>query len=394
MEMIPYQFWNWKRNNGDGITADILQSIFGVQPVYSNQNVTHLMGIGSIFHMSNKNSHIWGSGVLDPKSKLPPLPPEQVHAIRGKGTLQWLAKQGFEKPDLPMGDPGVFIDEVVAQRKLDRTIKYTVAVVPHHSDFNKEWVQRLRGRQDVCVVDMMDNTLKPVQQILNAEVVVSQSLHGLIFAESLGKPNLWISSTKDGWWRWKFDDWYSTTKEPQKQAMGVDEPVHQWIANARLRGSTIDREALKAAFPRKQLAKAAKLVVPYEACRAVDVMTYTTPTPFFEDKAPVEYTQKEIGTAQWRVAETGKAVFSSWAEPTYLCLHDGSFPLNPDDVTQASRLLDHHGKCQFAVLRPGAERRVIDSNDIPESERRLQGAIVLRPCMWFSPIARHLVVTV
>ena len=50
-----------------------------------------------------------------------------------------------------------------------------------------------------------------VEAIASCEVVLSQSLHGLIVADALGVPNVWIAPTGDmvgG--RFKFDDYFST----------------------------------------------------------------------------------------------------------------------------------------------------------------------------------------
>ncbi|WP_424606614.1 polysaccharide pyruvyl transferase family protein, partial [Acinetobacter baumannii] len=72
-----------------------------------------------------------------------------------------------------------------------------------------------RNSDEFCVIDMMDDSLAPLQRISEAEVVLSQSLHGLIFAAALGKPYLWISGHSSEVWNWKFLDWFSTCENGQ-----------------------------------------------------------------------------------------------------------------------------------------------------------------------------------
>jgi hypothetical protein len=384
-----------KRNNGDGITAYILRDSFGLQPVFGAHSAPHLLGIGSIFHLANQNSQMWGSGVLDPKYPFRDLQRSQIHAVRGEKTASWLRVHGLNDLDVPLGDPGFLIGDVVASERLDRTVRHTIALVPHHVHFNSAWVQAVRRRGDIAIVDMMDNGLKPVEQILQAEIVVSQSLHGLIFAEALGKPNVWISSDLSGLWRYKFEDWFSTTREPQKAPVKVDAPVLEWIANARLHNCAIDTAALKASFPRNLLAQPPKSVIPFDACRWKDPTIYVTTQPLFaEPRLASDFTEKDVASLKWRVGEIAKTAFANYSEPTYLCIHDGSFPLPPRVVEEATRMLDWHGRCMFALLKPNgrleAGPTATDTDSLAPAQRLISGTLLLRPDGSFSPKARYL----
>ena len=210
---IPYFYWNNIRNCGDALNAYILRDVVGVDGVPRARAGAHLMGIGSILNRANRHSLVWGSGVLRPNMPMRLLAPRQIRALRGTRTRDHLRSLGIAVPDVPLGDPGI-----LSARLLDgtaRTRRYRAGVVPHHASWGMPFFDALRGRDDVCVVDMMDDSLLPLEQIAQSDVVLSQSLHGLIFAEAMGTPNLWISRTAIPDWTFKFHDWFSTMDEPQ-----------------------------------------------------------------------------------------------------------------------------------------------------------------------------------
>ena len=101
------RYWNAIPNNGDAITSFFVQQIMNSDPVLSEGDVPHVLGVGSIFFMATPNSYIWGSGILDPTAPVPPFDVRKVRGLRGKLTRDLLRRQGFAVPDVPLGDPGV-----------------------------------------------------------------------------------------------------------------------------------------------------------------------------------------------------------------------------------------------------------------------------------------------
>ncbi len=101
-------------------------------------------------------------------------------------------------PDMSFGDPGIFTDELLQEAgKMPARSGKRIAVVPHHSAIRHPFYQALLHSAEAQVVNICDDFLLPLQQIAEADVVISQSLHGLIFAESFGKPAVWIADKVD-----------------------------------------------------------------------------------------------------------------------------------------------------------------------------------------------------
>ena len=265
-KVIPYRYWNTIRNCGDAITAHILRRVFDLEPMVVPPGQPHLLATGSIFFMAQPTSCLWGSGVLNLATAGAGLAATQIRAVRGHDTVALLRHAGVALGEVPLGDPGMLIGRFVDPAA--QPPRWRVAVVPHHSALRDPRFRAMAARDDVCLVDMLDDSLLPVEQIARSEVVVSQSLHGLVFAEALGKPNVWISVDDGPNWKFKFLDWGTTLDNPQRQPLHVSTPLEAMVAAAERRHFTPDLAALVAAFPR-ELAQDPPPggLLPFEACR-------------------------------------------------------------------------------------------------------------------------------
>jgi len=252
-QSVPLRYWARHRNIGDLINPYIVDAATGLRPYFTDDETTpHVLGIGSIFFLASAQSHIWGSGILDPSIDYGNAARSHIHAVRGRLTRDLLRTQHGISHDVPLGDPGIFADEIPEIRRAQRSaaIKYKVALIPHHDHANDPYFKDMVARHDGILLDTRTESLSFIETILSSEMVISQSLHGLIFAELFGKPNVWLTQRHDEIWTFKFRDWFSNTLEPptEPQAFGSDFP--SLSRAARLSGIAIDRESLRAAMPR------------------------------------------------------------------------------------------------------------------------------------------------
>jgi hypothetical protein len=70
-----------------------------------------------------------------------------------------------------------------------------------------------------------------LKSIDECECILSSSLHGIIFADSLSMPNCWVSLSEfKPAKKYKFNDYYSAygLETPDPIPLGVDEPI-SWI---------------------------------------------------------------------------------------------------------------------------------------------------------------------
>lgn len=103
-----------------------------------------------------------------------------------------------------LGDPVVLVDAWATRSE----IRHRFGLVPHVRSVPRWRQLNTRG------LHLIDPGLPPwqvVEEIAACETVLSQSLHGLIVADALGVPNVWVAPSSDMVGdRFKFDDYFST----------------------------------------------------------------------------------------------------------------------------------------------------------------------------------------
>jgi hypothetical protein len=355
-EYLGYRHWNRIRNSGDAITPLVLERISGLAARSSSPDMPHILGVGSIMFFANRHSHVWGSGILNPGMPAPDVLQSTFHAVRGTKTRDALRALGVDLPDIPLGDPGIFADELCEDiPQADREVRYRAAFVPHHGSLGHPTYQAIRDSDEFTLVDVLDDSLLPLQQILQSDVVISQSLHGLIYAESLGKPSVWISDRRDDIWRFKFEDWYSTAREPPREALPLDADLDEMVAAARLCQSEIDKEALAEALPVEAVRATSTPFMSFQSCRK-----YNPAVIFVESLLAgrryegEELTQSLIEALSRKIFPPIYRLFKTWAERSY-CLvapTDEALDLNPEKLAAVARYLDENTAVDFAFVAP------------------------------------------
>lgn len=390
-DYIGYRSWNRIRNSGDAITPYILEGLTGLPSRSVGPDLPHILGVGSILFFANKNSSVWGAGVLNPNTPLPEIHESAFYALRGKKTRDFVTGLGVSIPDLPLGDPGIFAREVcdlIPEER--RQIKYRAAFVPHHGSIKHPLYEAVRDNPEFVFVDILDDSLLPLEQTLQSEVVISQSLHGLIYAESLGKPSLWISERNDEIWRFKFEDWYSTTIEPQSVAKPLTTDIETLIAEARLCGSSIDKDALANALPaRASLAQSAHFMN-FRSCRKYNPAILFVDTLLSGRRyANGELSADILDALRKKIFPVVYGLFKGWAERSY-CLvapADEAINLDHEKISAVARFLDENAAVDFAFVmqREDVDEQAIAEDGGPGGLSLMRengvagGAIMLRP---------------
>jgi pyruvyltransferase len=263
---VSLRYWNRGRNIGDAINPYVVEFVSGCVPSFCyDEHAEHVLGIGSVFFMATKASHVWGAGVLDPRRPLDNVDSAKIHAVRGVKTLELLRSSlGFRK-DIPLGDPGMLVDELISPRSAEKT--YSHCVVPHHAFVSHPYFVDLSRTEGGILLDPRTDRLDFVEKMSRAEMVISQSLHGLIFATSLNIPCVWIAHTADEIWTFKFWDWFSNTDDPPRAPMPLGTPLKELRQIARPFSLRADKSALRGAFP-GGLSKASRSKIGFRESRA------------------------------------------------------------------------------------------------------------------------------
>lgn len=207
-------WWHIGRPNfGDDINPTFFRAIAGTAMRFcSDRRRPHILGAGSILAKATEASVVCGSGFLEPPGKGCVLPAEVV-AVRGNLSLAAIGR----RIDVPVGDPLVLVDQVVPSE----VKRHRFGLVPHVYSMSR-W--RARNVRRLHLIDPGRDPWVVIREIASCETIVSQSLHGLIVADALGVPNVWVAPsevTVGG--RFKFDDYFSTLGRPKEQVPESDE---------------------------------------------------------------------------------------------------------------------------------------------------------------------------
>ncbi|MGQ0503637.1 MAG: polysaccharide pyruvyl transferase family protein, partial [Panacagrimonas sp.] len=323
-------------------------------------------------------------------------------ARRGPRRGPALREQGHPIGDIALGDPGILVDQLAPVAAASAAApRYRAGLVLHHSLNRSALWRRYAGSAEIRLIDVIDNTLKPLVELAECEVVIAQSLHGLIFAEALGKPALWVSTVDDPGWCFKFEDWFSTTAEPQARPRILEETssVERWIGEARRSHSTIDKAALLAAFPLSEACRIAAPFVPgFEACRQLPpariACEHLLP---WATRAKREFQQSaDAQRIRGAVQQLVTACFSRQAEPRYALLAPPDCTIEEASLRELEHFMDRHPRFGFlfvdaAVAHSPAGGRVasLPTMDVWQGDGRVHPAIFLRPEATFDPGKPH-----
>lgn len=216
-------------NAGDVFARDLIDHVYGEPHRLVREQGNRLLLIGSIAHSISDGDVLAGIG-----TKGEPIRPTtearvRVLGVRGPLTLDALRSAGHDVSGLRfLGDPGLLVNQMVPPRGAEPG---RVVFIPHYRDRSNFWRNPVAG---LVTLDVDDHPLRLARQIQRAEFVFASSLHGLIFAHSLGRPCLPVVAASESWI--KYEDHYL--------ALGSNVPrpiddIHHW-RTAMLPNSPLD----------------------------------------------------------------------------------------------------------------------------------------------------------
>lgn len=244
-------------NFGDEVTRDVLMRVFGYRSEYALPHEATLAGAGSILEiLSNvERQHtlnVWGSGFIrQPDENLTyRMQSVKFYAVRGEITKRRLK---IDKTTLALGDPGV-LASVVYDKAAYSTDK--IGVVVHYIDADLPIVQAIKYDPRFMIISPLDTPENVAKNISSCRMIVSSSLHGLIFADSFNIPNAHIQlSDNVVGGSYKFRDYYSGTGREYKPADASRIFDSDYLKELRLQYTPIDnlrahQRRLIRAFPK------------------------------------------------------------------------------------------------------------------------------------------------
>ena len=217
-EVINLYWWEPPhiKNFGDVVSPDLIFNILGFNITWSPIETCDLIATGSIIEVAQqakrkKPFYSWGSGFIRSNSGNKNLDHIIFSAVRGKNSLSRIGHT------VPMGDPGILINSAyLLKRKLHSK---KIGVVIHYADMKLPITKKFCEDPRFNVITPLDSAQNVAKKIAECGLILSSSLHGLIFADSLSIPNahIKISNNLTGG-VYKFYDYYSGVNKQYQPA--------------------------------------------------------------------------------------------------------------------------------------------------------------------------------
>lgn len=241
--IVKAHWWNKTPNVGDHVTPYLIHKLSDKEPQWVNPNYhgEHIVSTGSIMDKVNSFSTVFGTGFMSLENKFfyGDVKPN-ILAVRGPQTREMLLNFGLDCPEI-YGDPALLLPRVY-NPNID--VKYKYGIIPHYVDQAHAWVHKTSARQDTKFINIKTNNVESfLNEMLECEIILSSSLHGIIMAEAYGRKAIWIKlSDNIGGGKFKYQDYYkSVNKHIDGPIMAYDKrypSIDKW-------GTMIDQEFFK-----------------------------------------------------------------------------------------------------------------------------------------------------
>ncbi|RLD60194.1 MAG: hypothetical protein DRI95_15940 [Bacteroidetes bacterium] len=178
---IFYSYYARVNNFGDLFNKDLI-SFFGYKLIHTDSyKKSQASLLGSILQMypQDYKGFILGSGFIHKRFKR--LNNNwKIRLLRGP-----LSAEQCEAKNCAYGDPGVLASLVY---KNNNKKKYKLGILPHSSDFDE--INKIKFGDSIKIITARKSPSEVAKDIMECENIASSSLHGLIFADSYGIPNV------------------------------------------------------------------------------------------------------------------------------------------------------------------------------------------------------------
>ena len=222
-EQCPY-------NLGDNLSKTIVSWMLGRNRLSLDTCINgkkHLYAVGSIITMGYQNTTIWGSGILEPISRVRRFFNSaicrqlDIRAVRGPETRNLLKRIGHNCPEV-YGDPALLMPLIYHPNVLGQKPDKEYFIIPHFTK-EQEYVEKY-GRSFMGTMITNDYS-GLINQIVNSKKTISGSLHGIILSEAYGVPAIFLRD-RGAYKDFKYLDYYkSTGRETFTYARTVEEAI-------------------------------------------------------------------------------------------------------------------------------------------------------------------------
>lgn len=220
---VKVEWWNEKVNLGDAISPLVVDWVLKQKELklIDKGKTIHLSAIGSIIGMGLYDSTIWGSGILNFEIACNVIKNRKfikydIRALRGPLTKMIMEKAGYNCENVVLSDPAILMPLIYKPNINKKKYKYTL--IMHHES------AKVDVASDVHILDIKTNDYKFfIDEIIESEVVISESLHGIILAEAYGIKAIYLNSGITEQILKFIDYYYSTNRYNIKIVSSIEE---------------------------------------------------------------------------------------------------------------------------------------------------------------------------
>ena len=212
-------------NAGDTFNRDLLGRTYGCR-VKNTSDAPRLLCTGSIAHQAKAGDVLCGVGVkaLDHLPRVSPPGSIFLRGLRGPKTLEAFRDAGHDVSGVRfLMDPGILISSFLGPEAL-RTVGREIVFIPHYRERDHYAKNPPNG---IRVLDIDNPPIRIAREILKAKIVASSSLHGIVFAHSLGRPAVPVKPRTEEP-LFKYEDYYAALHV--RMPAWLDEPTLDGLA--------------------------------------------------------------------------------------------------------------------------------------------------------------------
>jgi len=174
--------------------------------IKSLQSRKYYVAVGSVIEkVKGKNCCVWGAGLIKRSGNIKKC---NFFAVRGEITRNRIKELGHNVP-AAIGDPALLLPIVYHS---DSKKKYDLGIIPHYVQMAD--ISRVLNvtKDNVIIIDLLNNLETIIDQINSCKKTISSSLHGLIVSHAYGIPSLWcnLGDTPLAGDDVKFEDYFSS----------------------------------------------------------------------------------------------------------------------------------------------------------------------------------------
>lgn len=239
-------------NVGDIASKIFLENFLGKETSVAKKDDEKILCIGSILQNAQEGDIIWGSGIKgSSNSFINKVNNLDVYAVRGPLTLDFLRRNNIDISKVTeVFDPGVFISRIY-EKEIESfnslANESDFRIVPHYND--DLYLRRKYPKLADKFVSVDCLPLDFIASILGADKVITSSLHGIIFAESLGVPAIWLAPANGEDELKYYDYYYGTNRFNVKRCTTLEEAIR----SEPMRLPVFDLDSYLNTFPKNEI---------------------------------------------------------------------------------------------------------------------------------------------